>query len=199
MVKIFYKNKFILLSEKVNEHLFTKINFSDKKELKKQINIFLNDNPSTDINIYNIAEKDYYMFFNEYFVFLKAAGGIVKNEKNEVLFIERLGFADMPKGKLEKDENIKYCAIREVSEECGILQHDLENVKFYQNTYHIYPYKKNFALKQTCWFTMFFSKKYKLKPQIEEEITKVYWVPQNSIVKHYDKMYPSLVELLKNL
>ena len=53
---------------------------------------------------------------------LIAAGGWVVNEFNEVLWIFRLGFWDLPKGKVETNENIKECAIREVIEECGLSQ-----------------------------------------------------------------------------
>ncbi|MDB4195885.1 NUDIX domain-containing protein, partial [Flavobacteriales bacterium] len=54
------------------------------------------------------------------FRIVEAGGGLVVNEKDEVLFIFRKGKWDIPKGKLEKREKIKHGAIREVEEECGI-------------------------------------------------------------------------------
>ncbi len=49
-----------------------------------------------------------------------AAGGIVVNPNKEILWIFRRGFWDLPKGKLDPNESIEACAIREVMEETGI-------------------------------------------------------------------------------
>ena len=49
-----------------------------------------------------------------------AAGGIVINKENQILFIFRKGKWDLPKGKIEKNEKIDEGAIREVTEETGI-------------------------------------------------------------------------------
>jgi 8-oxo-dGTP pyrophosphatase MutT (NUDIX family) len=43
-----------------------------------------------------------------------AAGGLVLNEDKEILMIFRRGFWDLPKGKLDPDETIEHCALREV-------------------------------------------------------------------------------------
>ena len=51
---------------------------------------------------------------------LIAAGGVVVNPNNEILWIFRRGFWDLPKGKLDPNETIEACAIREVMEETGI-------------------------------------------------------------------------------
>jgi 8-oxo-dGTP pyrophosphatase MutT (NUDIX family) len=45
-----------------------------------------------------------------------AAGGLVFNDRNELLMIYRRGFWDLPKGKLDPGERIEACAIREVQE-----------------------------------------------------------------------------------
>jgi 8-oxo-dGTP pyrophosphatase MutT (NUDIX family) len=52
---------------------------------------------------------------------IKAGGGIVVNEQNEVLLIYRRGKWDLPKGKLDDGETIEECALREVKEETGLL------------------------------------------------------------------------------
>ena len=51
---------------------------------------------------------------------IEAAGGLVKNENGDYLFIYRNDKWDLPKGKIEKDEKTKVAAVREVEEECGI-------------------------------------------------------------------------------
>ncbi|MCB0664064.1 MAG: hypothetical protein KDC24_15060, partial [Saprospiraceae bacterium] len=42
--------------------------------------------------------------FSSLYKILEAAGGIVKNEAGEILFIFRRGFWDLPKGKIDKGE-----------------------------------------------------------------------------------------------
>ena len=49
-----------------------------------------------------------------------AAGGLVTNDKNELLTMFRRGKWDLPKGKLDEEETIEACALREVREETGI-------------------------------------------------------------------------------
>ncbi len=199
MIKIFYKNKFILLSEKPSDKSITKINFSDKEMLKKELNIFLDTNNTKSINIFKISKDQYFDFYNDYFKFIQAAGGIVTNSNDELLLIKRLGFYDLPKGKVEKNEIIIDCAAREVSEECGIDLKDLSNIKLFDSTFHIYPYKNQYALKETSWFKMIFTNDYDLKPQIEEDITEVFWVKKNDIKSYFENMYPALIELLEKL
>ena len=48
------------------------------------------------------------------FNIIKAGGGVVNNNKNQILFIYRLKRWDLPKGKLDKGETIRECAEREV-------------------------------------------------------------------------------------
>src|SRR3569833_145078 len=51
---------------------------------------------------------------------IEAAGGVVENDKGDLLFIYRNIKWDLPKGKLEIGEMKKVGAVREVEEECGI-------------------------------------------------------------------------------
>ncbi len=78
--------------------------------------------------------------FKSLFHIVEAAGGLVANKEDKILFIHRLGKWDLPKGKLEKGEGVKEAAVREVEEETGIT--DLELLDFLQETYHIYTEKR---------------------------------------------------------
>ena len=99
-----------------------------------------------------------------------AAGGRVINDKNEILFIFRNKKWDLPKGKVEKNENISQTAIREVKEETGIK--NLMIVKPLDKTYHIFKRAKKTYLKETYWFEMKSNHDKKFSPQISEGITR---------------------------
>lgn len=134
-----------------------------------------------DVNIYGEDADKIWEDFCDSFTNIEAAGGIVKNSNNEVLFIHRLGKWDLPKGKLESDETIEEAAIREVEEETGIQNLKLE--KFINTTHHIYRDKKSNApiLKTTFWYLMNYQGNVQLTPQTEEGITKVEWKNKENI------------------
>jgi len=140
---------------------------------------------------YEVAFKE----FQKYFKIIRAAGGIVSNKNNEKLFIYRLDKWDLPKGKIEKGEEIKTAAIREIEEECGIT--DLTILKQLQDTYHVYSFKDQLILKQTYWFELTSSYSGELVPQLEEDITKVEWLTDADIEnKVLANTYASIKELL---
>lgn len=108
-----------------------------------------------------------------------AAGGIVyrfEAGKLEVLLIYRRGAWDMPKGKLEKGESIAMCAFREVSEEIGVEQ-PLFVISNPFTTYHEYNEDGKTMGKTTYWYPMILDRGYRLKPEEEEDIEEVKWVP----------------------
>ena len=109
--------------------------------------------------------------------------------------IFRNGKWDLPKGKLELNENIKECAIREVKEECGIS--GLTISKPLQVTYHTYKLNEQKILKRTYWFEMSTNFKGNLMPQTEEGITKVVWVGKQDIAEKLENSFGNINELLK--
>jgi 8-oxo-dGTP pyrophosphatase MutT (NUDIX family) len=127
------------------------------------------------------------------FKIIEAAGGVVLNNKNEVLFIYRLKKWDLPKGKIEIGENPETAAIREVEEETGIS--DLNIVQKLDDTYHIYEHKGKFVLKKTYWFEMKTKFEGKLIPQIEEDIIKAEWLDKNQIIKALENSYKSILQM----
>lgn len=125
---------------------------------------------------------------------IKAAGGIVKNESNQCLFIFRNGKWDLPKGKIEEDENSRAAAIREVEEECGIII-EASGEKIC-NTYHTYEMDGARIIKKTAWYWMKSSKKRKLVPQLEEGISDVRWLAKKDLTLVRENTYPLIKELL---
>lgn len=105
-----------------------------------------------------------------------AAGGIVRHrDTDEVLCIRRKGVLDLPKGKLEANESISACAMREVREETGIA--DLCQGKLLGTTMHGYHRSGRFEVKATYWYA-FTSRATQFVPAKEEAISAVYWVPE---------------------
>ncbi len=133
--------------------------------------------------------------FKSLFEIIPAAGGLVFNENNECLMIFRRGMWDLPKGKIEKKENIKQCALREVEEECGITHINLEDE--ITITYHIYNLKGTSCLKPSHWFLMRVDGSPMLIPQAEEYIDKAKWVTMEKANELLDEAFPSIKEVFK--
>ena len=125
---------------------------------------------------------------------IEAAGGLVKNETEDYLFIYRNDKWDLPKGKIEKGEGVKEAAVREVEEECGIKVSKLEEKIC--KTYHVYIYKGDVVLKKTHWFNMRYKGHEKLKPQKEEGITDVRWFSKSYIGTIEANTFPSIMDVL---
>lgn len=126
---------------------------------------------------------------------IKAAGGLVSNEENKYLFIFRNGKWDLPKGKLDKGENSRVAAIREVQEECGISV-DSSGDKIC-NTYHIYEMNGARVLKKTSWYRMRADHQENLIPQAEEGITDARWLAAGDFMLVRQNTYPLIRDLIK--
>jgi 8-oxo-dGTP pyrophosphatase MutT (NUDIX family) len=129
-----------------------------------------------------------------------AAGGVVfKSEENadpSVLLIFRRGVWDLPKGKLEEEETIRECSVREVAEEVGVSV--LPEIVFQlPETYHEYEQDGIHYGKTTHWFGMQFPDDLDLvfEPQSEEDIQKVSWIPCRKAQTLVG--YENLVKVLK--
>lgn len=126
---------------------------------------------------------------------IKAAGGLVKNDKGDYLFIFRNKKWDLPKGKVEKGEKIKIAAIREVEEECGVKVEKRKSLL--GKTYHIYELNGEVILKCTSWYPMKVKGMPKLIPQKEEGITTASWVSPQGIKVKMKNTYPLIFDILK--
>ena len=125
-----------------------------------------------------------------------AAGGLVFNERNELLMIFRRGKWDLPKGKLDEGESIENCAVREVQEETGLV--DIELKKLIGKTYHEYFDKWVGAdvIKETWWYLMHVKGIPNLVPQTEEDIEAVVWADQTKMEDFLKNSYANIVEII---
>jgi len=137
-----------------------------------------------------------WQIFISYCTLSEAAGGLVTNEKNEYLIILRHNKWDLPKGKLEYDETAETAAVREVSEECGIVPPQI--IRPLEKTFHTYHEKGKRMLKKTNWYLMQAKNTGKLIPQTEEDIQQVTWMGKEEIGKKvFVNTYASIKELLE--
>ncbi len=201
MIKIFSPSKIIyLINSKSTIKLKKNAVLADiqsKDELRLMYFELMHKKDLKEIYFFNPDLKHLFSYFSALFHVIEAAGGLVKNEKGEWLFIFRNGKWDLPKGKIEKGEKIKTAAIREVQEECGVEK--LSIVRDLISTYHIYFMENQAILKRTYWFEMECNDATELVPQTEEGITDVKWIAAKNLKKVYDNTFESVKEVLKEI
>jgi ADP-ribose pyrophosphatase YjhB (NUDIX family) len=189
MYKVFVNDVPIILSTKKNiGKQYTTIPLKDVK-FKKLIHK-INEGSLQYVNLYHKNEENLERFLLKKLPVVIAGGGLVFNAKKEILFIRRNGKWDLPKGKVEKDERYQDAAVRETEEETGVQ--GLEVRKFITKTYHVFKRNDKFKLKVTYWYEMYSNYKGELKPQGEEDITKVRW-------KNFAKTQKALTESYENI
>jgi 8-oxo-dGTP pyrophosphatase MutT (NUDIX family) len=129
------------------------------------------------------------------FQIIRAAGGLVFNDKGEALFIFRRGKWDLPKGKLDEGESLEQCAVREVQEETGLKNVVLK--EFIITTYHTYEEEGKQVLKESHWYRMEVKGKQELIPQTEEDITDIRWVKKEGWTGLMENSFPLIKKVLK--
>jgi 8-oxo-dGTP pyrophosphatase MutT (NUDIX family) len=147
--------------------------FVDKAWLSVWIKNFQNMRLDSDKFITVDALEPFIDELLKSFTVIKAAGGFVVNDEDQLLMIHRRGAWDLPKGKIEPGETPEKAAIREVGEECGIDQMRIDSGPF--STFHLYHENGEIIIKESIWFkikTAFFGE---LKPQSEEDIDEAIW------------------------
>ncbi len=192
MYKVFYNEKVLILSEKpiLNSKI---LSFNNEGQFEEALALLRNSSvPQVNIHHHNLERL--WDKFKNYFAYLEAAGGLVQNQNNEILFIHRLDKWDLPKGKVEKGETTEIAAVREVEEECGItnlILNDLITI-----TYHIY-FQENLKLKATYWYEMFYDGDQELIPQTEEGIGEVRWIKKGDFQEVLKDTYENIKIVLE--
>jgi 8-oxo-dGTP pyrophosphatase MutT (NUDIX family) len=133
--------------------------------------------------------------FKKKFSFVQAAGGFVYTDDHQVLLIFRRGKWDLPKGKLDANEDLAACALREVREETG-----LENVRLERPltiTYHTYHQYGDYILKESHWYLMRSEAQEEFTPQTDEDIEKCEWVTLDKLASYMDNTHASIADVVK--
>ena len=124
------------------------------------------------------------------FKFVKAAGGLVRDDENRLLLMCRNGRSDLPKGKVEIGETLAQAAVRETEEETGLTGLRLGALRL--KTYHIYDLYGGWHFKQTTWFDMRHSGNQLFVPQLEEGITEIGWFDEKEWKSKLDNSYATM-------
>ncbi|MCX6248435.1 MAG: NUDIX domain-containing protein [Bacteroidetes bacterium] len=199
-MKIFLNNKCIELTDSRPARVHpgnVAVEYKSARQLKKAFRAFEADDLQMKLILWSERgdsrwREDFFSLFKR----IEAAGGWVKNERGERLFIFRLGKWDLPKGKLSGKEKVEEAALREVMEETGLKKVLITGPL--PSTYHIYTRKGKQILKQTRWFEMEADSKQSLVPQTEEDISEVKWVKKKDVEKVLLNSYGSIIELVRS-
>ncbi len=196
--KVFFYNNVVLLGGSDCDAKVANIDYryTDVDNLGLFLFGFLAKTTGQTVVIQHNNIDELWRAFCSLFEYRAAAGGLVQNADNQLLFIKRNGFWDLPKGHLEKGEDSQTGALREVEEECGIG--NLHISTLLTTTYHTYFYEERPVLKATDWYLMTCSGAIKTTPQTEEGITEATWIAQKQVAQLLANSYASIVEVIKS-
>ncbi|MBK8705620.1 MAG: NUDIX domain-containing protein [Saprospiraceae bacterium] len=148
------------------------------------------------IIVYNDDVSKIWDDFLTLYTYIPAAGGLVFNTAGQILLIYRRNSWDLPKGKVDEGETMEEAAVREVKEETGLV--DVQLQQSVGTTYHTYREKREKRiLKETFWYVMKTSND-KLIPQAEEDIEQAVWADLPAFLAEKRDMYRSIREVLTN-
>ena len=107
---------------------------------------------------------------------IKAAGGLVIKD-DKILFINKNGKWDLPKGKMEPGVNKRNTAIIEISEQTGLPENQLYILKKLIPTHHQKKIEGKIIEKITYWYLVEFKGEFTapLVPDQHEGITECRW------------------------
>lgn len=203
-IKIYFGDKPVYLCNEMDDTINEIIHHPDA--------VFIDEisNPAINSLLHEIKKEDFHAgvvwsadldklkkLFFKHFTLITAAGGLVENENDEVLLIHRRGKWDLPKGKLDKGETIEQCALREVMEETGLQQVELNNLLTI--TYHTYDEFGKHILKDSHWYKMKATSEQSLIPQTEEDIADIKWVKKTELPRYMNNTFPSVKDVLELL
>lgn len=201
-IKIYANEKPVYLTDQLSPELKalsgkagTLLYNSEKQEAPLSVIRLLEDKKSNTAIItgkdLTVLKKDFFSAFE----IIEAAGGIVQNEKKDILFIFRRGKWDLPKGKMDEGETAETCAEREIEEETGVKGLSLK--RKIGETHHIYNERNKDILKITRWFYFTCSSKQSTVAQAEEDITEVKWIPTQKIKEPMADTYENIRDIMR--
>ncbi|MFR9503311.1 MAG: NUDIX domain-containing protein [Rikenellaceae bacterium] len=194
---IFFTDKYITFSSSPLENYDLTIDSRADTiaEISRAKVVYFFDKYNSILFLCNTPEVAYTNFCRE-FRSIKAAGGVVRNSKSESLMIFRNDRWDLPKGHLERGEELSQCAVREVEEETGVGM--IQIINKITETQHAYILHEEWAIKTTHWYAMR-GESDSLKPQTEEGIARVEWCSPEQVKENLTTTYPTIRAVFESL
>lgn len=189
MYKVFVNDKPLFLTNEVAKETDFQLFLLESVDIE-QVIIKMFQNKIQKAYLYYPDEKAILKKVKEKIPVCKAGGGLVYNKAGDVLFIFRNGKWDLPKGGIEKGEEIEDTAIREVEEETGVT--NLKITHKLQKTYHVFKRGGKYKLKVTHWYEMRTDFTGTPKPQANEGIEKVAWLGTAEIKEALKNSYENI-------
>lgn len=173
MYKVFVNDKPLFLTNEIEKETDFQLFLLESIDIEQLI-IKMFQNKIQKASLYYPDEKAILKKMKEKIPVCKAGGGLVYNQNGDVLFIFRNGKWDLPKGGIEKGEEIQDTAMREVEEETGVGKLTIR--RKLQKTYHVFKRNGKYKLKVTHWFEMDSTFDGTTVPQLKEGIAKAVWL-----------------------
>ena len=201
-IKIYFNNKPLFLCDAIDNTIQPYMHHDDAifmDELNSHtVKTIIHEMQQPQVHVgvfYHSNLDELKKIFIKKFILVQAAGGLVKNDKDEILMIFRRGYWDLPKGKQDSGEKLETCAIREVKEETGLKNISLDAALTMTN--HTYHEGTKHILKETHWFAMSVKGEQSLVPQVDEDISEIKWVSQSKISSFLEKAYPIISDIIQ--
>jgi 8-oxo-dGTP pyrophosphatase MutT (NUDIX family) len=189
MYKVFVNDKPLFLTNAISKETDFQLFLLESIDIEQLI-IKMFQNKIQKASLYYPDEKVILKKLKEKIPVCKAGGGLVFNKNGDVLFILRNGKWDLPKGGIEREEEIADTAMREVEEETGVYK--LEITRKLQKTYHIFKRNGKYKLKITHWFEMQTNFEGTPFPQANEGIEKAVWLNPEQIKEALKNSYENI-------
>ncbi|MEO5776024.1 MAG: NUDIX domain-containing protein [Flavobacterium sp.] len=189
MYKVFVNDKPLFLTNEIAKETDFQLFLLESIDFE-QVIIKMFQNKIQKAYLYYPDEKAILKKLKEKIPVCKAGGGLVFNKKGEVLFIFRNGKWDLPKGGIERGEEIEDTAMREVEEETGVDK--LAITRKLQKTYHVFKRNGKYKLKVTHWFEMQTKFDGIPFPQANEGIEKAVWLNPEQIKEALKNSYENI-------
>lgn len=198
MYKVFFNESCLCLTvpNELNNKTYTNTNillYRDFDQIEKWVSDAENYLAPANVIFMYSEPEELWKKFKTLFKNIDAAGGLVKNEMNELLFIYRKGKWDLPKGKVDKGEKPCDTALREVYEETGLTDIKIERELI--KTYHIYRHNNELILKKIHWFLINNRGSCNFRIQTEEHIEKASWFKRNDLDNILGNTYGSIKDV----
>ena len=130
-------------------------------------------------------------------VVIPTCGGVVFAD-DRILFILKGDRWELPKGKMDGSETKEETALREISEETGLLEKDLLILEQLPTTYYYKIIDGVKRLKKTNWFFIKYAGDMNkgFKPAVDEGITECRWMGVDNMSEVYQNTYVRIMYLM---